>query len=228
MRLKRRYLARRRDRDRRLARRDKEDLNHTDPGPPEDPNRKVLAATVALGHIFTVNDSTMGAAVKKHLGQRTWFNMVSKASIIAPGSYGNTAMYGSEALETSPICGIMTGRQRMATLWMSEFDPTEVHLYSAEASRFNDEGSSHICTETCIFLGSLIESLSLVSSMTMPMPDKLVASARQGFDYLTTEDIIQEAETLKLGRALRAMCHFKPGIIWEDFRTGLAPDLQIA
>ena len=29
---------------------------------------EVLAATVALGHLFTVNDSTMGAAVKKHLG----------------------------------------------------------------------------------------------------------------------------------------------------------------
>ena len=29
---------------------------------------EVLAATVALGHLFTVNDSTMGAAVKKHPG----------------------------------------------------------------------------------------------------------------------------------------------------------------
>ena len=29
---------------------------------------EVLAATGALGHLFTVNDSTMGAAVKKHLG----------------------------------------------------------------------------------------------------------------------------------------------------------------
>lgn len=44
-------------------------LNYTDPGPPEDPSRKVLAATVALGHLFTVNDSTMGAAVKKYFSQ---------------------------------------------------------------------------------------------------------------------------------------------------------------
>jgi len=44
-------------------------LNHSDAGSSADPSRKVLSATVALGHLFTVNDSTMGAAVKKYFSQ---------------------------------------------------------------------------------------------------------------------------------------------------------------
>ena len=39
--------------------------NQGDPGPVEAPSQEVLAATVALGHLFTVNDSSMGCAVKK-------------------------------------------------------------------------------------------------------------------------------------------------------------------
>eukprot|EP00434_Breviolum_minutum_P019461 symbB.v1.2.017163.t1/scaffold1332.1/size124990/7 len=44
-------------------------LNHSDAGSSADPSGKVLSATVALGHLFTVNDSTMGAAVKKYFSQ---------------------------------------------------------------------------------------------------------------------------------------------------------------
>ncbi|CAE8651996.1 unnamed protein product [Polarella glacialis] len=40
-------------------------LNNSDPGTAKRPNRQVLAATVALGHLFTVNDSSIGVVVKK-------------------------------------------------------------------------------------------------------------------------------------------------------------------
>eukprot|EP00913_Durusdinium_trenchii_P015068 g14130.t1 len=43
--------------------------NHSDPGLPKEPTRKVLSATIALGHLFTVNDSSIGAAVKKYFAQ---------------------------------------------------------------------------------------------------------------------------------------------------------------
>ncbi|CAE8600002.1 unnamed protein product [Polarella glacialis] len=44
-------------------------LNNSDPGTAKRPNRQVLAATVALGHLFTVNDSSIGVVVKKYFSQ---------------------------------------------------------------------------------------------------------------------------------------------------------------
>merc|ERR1719163_1340739 len=44
-------------------------LNNSDPGTLKKPNRLVLAATVALGHLFTVNDSSIGAVAKKYFPQ---------------------------------------------------------------------------------------------------------------------------------------------------------------
>merc|ERR1712139_55150 len=44
-------------------------LNNSDPGTLKRPNRLVLAATVALGHLFTVNDSSIGVVVKKYFPQ---------------------------------------------------------------------------------------------------------------------------------------------------------------
>eukprot|EP00929_Paragymnodinium_shiwhaense_P061271 TRINITY_DN30597_c0_g1_i1.p1 TRINITY_DN30597_c0_g1~~TRINITY_DN30597_c0_g1_i1.p1 ORF type:complete len:1889 (+),score=442.87 TRINITY_DN30597_c0_g1_i1:197-5863(+) len=44
-------------------------LNNSDPGTQKRPNRLVLAATVALGHLFTVNDSSIGMVVKKYFPQ---------------------------------------------------------------------------------------------------------------------------------------------------------------
>merc|ERR1719491_1119831 len=44
-------------------------LNNSDPGTVKNPNRLVLAATVALGHLFTVNDSSIGVVVKKYFPQ---------------------------------------------------------------------------------------------------------------------------------------------------------------
>lgn len=44
-------------------------LNNSDPGTMKRPNRLVLAATVALGHLFTVNDSSIGMVVKKYFPQ---------------------------------------------------------------------------------------------------------------------------------------------------------------
>lgn len=44
-------------------------LNNSDPGTMKRPNRLVLAATVALGHLFTVNDSSIGTVVKKYFPQ---------------------------------------------------------------------------------------------------------------------------------------------------------------
>jgi len=44
-------------------------LNNSDPGTLKRPNRLVLAATVALGHLFTMNDSSIGVVVKKYFPQ---------------------------------------------------------------------------------------------------------------------------------------------------------------
>jgi hypothetical protein len=44
-------------------------LNNSDPGTLKRPNRLVLAATVALGHLFTVNDSSIGVVLKKYFPQ---------------------------------------------------------------------------------------------------------------------------------------------------------------
>jgi len=44
-------------------------LNNSDPGTQKRPNRLVLAATVALGHLFTVNDSCIGIVLKKYFPQ---------------------------------------------------------------------------------------------------------------------------------------------------------------
>lgn len=44
-------------------------LNNSDPAPKGRPNKLVQAATVALGHLFTVNDSSIGMVVKKYFPQ---------------------------------------------------------------------------------------------------------------------------------------------------------------
>lgn len=44
-------------------------LNNSDPGTVKRPNKLMLAATVALGHLFTVNDSSIGIVVKKYFPQ---------------------------------------------------------------------------------------------------------------------------------------------------------------
>eukprot|EP00927_Polykrikos_kofoidii_P048743 TRINITY_DN42959_c0_g1_i1.p1 TRINITY_DN42959_c0_g1~~TRINITY_DN42959_c0_g1_i1.p1 ORF type:complete len:2015 (-),score=334.00 TRINITY_DN42959_c0_g1_i1:98-5293(-) len=44
-------------------------LNNSDTGTQKSPNRQVLAATVALGHLFTVNDSSISLIVKKYFPQ---------------------------------------------------------------------------------------------------------------------------------------------------------------
>lgn len=46
-----------------------DEMNNADPGPAKRPNPRVQAATVALGHLFTVNDSSIGLVIKKYFPQ---------------------------------------------------------------------------------------------------------------------------------------------------------------
>eukprot|EP00439_Symbiodinium_sp_Y106_P061436 s888_g9.t1 len=73
IRVKRRMMQRKSDIRRRRARQwhDQHRLskNRSDPDPADPSDRKVLAATVAVGHLFTVNDSSIGVVVKRYFSQ---------------------------------------------------------------------------------------------------------------------------------------------------------------